>query len=361
MGGEHFEGGEGEDSGQTIVQKSQFGEKVGKKEVEGAETHDGHDVGGVGQEGVAGDGENGGDGVEREDDIGEFNGKQGQEENGDHAAAIFADEKMILAEADGVDAGDPFDPAGRRLGLLGGGQDKADGGDEQNGGEDVADPLEVGQQLQAGGDEAPAHENGARNSPEEDLGLTVGLDVEGAKEDEEDEEVVDGKRLFDGIAGKVLGCGLAAHGEEEEEGHGEGCGNPEDCGGDGGGMGFCRALTANVEELHPQEDKDEEVKTYPVADGSGAGHLCWMLQGRGTGCTDWGGSGVVRKEDVGGLCLGKLPAARAHSGGRLFLPCDDHGVDPVEGHREHQPHNGREEEATHDLAYGVGVEETAVG
>ena len=79
--------------------------------------------------------------------------------------AVFVDEELVLAEANGVDAGEPLDPAGRGLGLLGRGQDEADGGDEQDGGEDVADPLEALEEAEAGGDEGSAHDDGAAGLP----------------------------------------------------------------------------------------------------------------------------------------------------------------------------------------------------
>jgi len=53
-----------------------------------------------------------------------------------------------------------------------------------------------------------------------------GLDVEGAEEEKEDEKIVDGERLFDGIAGEVLGGRLGAEVMEEKEGEGEGGGDP---------------------------------------------------------------------------------------------------------------------------------------
>ena len=73
-----------------------------------------------------------------------------------------------------MDFGNQGDPA-RRLAvfLLGGGQDEANGCDQKNGGEDIADPLEVREEFEAGGDKGPAHEDGAEDSPEEDFGLAV--------------------------------------------------------------------------------------------------------------------------------------------------------------------------------------------
>ena len=264
------------------MEEAKLGEEVGEEEVERAEAHDGHDVRGVGEEGVAGDGEDGGDGVEREDDVGEFDGDEGEEEDGDHAAAVFEDEELVLAKADGMEAGEPGDPA-RGVGFVFflGGENEADGGDEQDGGEGVADPVEAGEETKAGGDEGSAHEDGSGDSPEEGLGLVAGLDFEDAEEEEEEEEVVDGERLFDGVAGEVLRCGLAAEGAKDEEGEGEGGGDPEDGGGDGGGVDLRRALIADVNELDREEGEDEEVKAYPVADRGFGEHLFWMLQREG--------------------------------------------------------------------------------
>ena len=219
---------------------------------------------------------------------------------------------------------------GRGFGLLGGGQHEADGGDEQDGGEDVADPLEVGEEAEAGGDEGSAHDDGAGDSPEENLGLVAGFDVEDAEEDKKDEEVVDGERLFDGVAGEILGRALAAHGVEDEEGESESGGDPEDGGGDGGGVDLCRALAAHVDELHPEKNEDEDVKTYPVADGGCAGHLLLMLQ-RGRGRMHGARRSLrrVRRTSAGGLTALQAQVCAACRSGRLrcrLARANDHGV-----------------------------------
>jgi hypothetical protein len=75
------------------------------------------------------------------------------------------------------------------------------------------------------------------------------LDVEGAEEEKEDEQIVDGEGLFDGVAGEVLGGGLGTEVVEEKEGEGEGGGDPEDGCGYGGGVRLCRTLAAGVDQL----------------------------------------------------------------------------------------------------------------
>ena len=274
MGGEHLQGRECKNCGKAVVKEAQFGEEVGEEEVEGAETHDGHDVRGVGQKWVARDAEDRGDGVEREDDVGEFDGDKGEEENGDHAATVFDDEELVLAEAYGMETGEPGDPAGGvGFVFLGGWENETDGGHEQDGGEGVADPVEASEESEAASDEGSAHEDGASDSPEEGFGLMDGFDFEDTEEKKEEEEVVDGQRLFNGVAGEVLRRRLATEGVQNEEGEAESGGDPQDCGGDGGGADFCGALIADVDELDRQESEDEEVKAYPVADGCSSGHL----------------------------------------------------------------------------------------
>jgi len=289
------------------VEEAKFGQQVGEEEVERTEAHHGHDVRRVGQEGVAGDGEHGGDGVKREDDIGDLDGDESEEENRNHAASVFAGEELVLAQADGVDAVEPFDPARSRLGLLGGGKNEPDGGDQQDASEDVADPLEVREEIEAGGDKGSAHDDGAGDSPEQHPGLMAGVDVESSKKNQEDEEVVDGERLFDGIAGEVLGRVLSAQGMEDEEGEGKSGGDPENGGGDRGGVGSCGALAACVDKLDREEREDEEVKSDPVADGGGAGHLFWMLQRGRAGCTDGGVAWFVRQTGAGGQSIAVIP------------------------------------------------------
>jgi hypothetical protein len=68
---------------------------------------------------------------------------------------------------------------------------------------------------------------------------------------------------------------------EEEEGEGEGGGDPENGSGDRCRLGLGWTLAACVDELHPEKNEDEEMKTYPVAYRSYARHLFWMLQRKG--------------------------------------------------------------------------------
>jgi len=126
-----------------------------------------------------------------------------------------------------------------------------------------------------------------------------GLDFEQAEEEEKEEEIVDGERLFDSVACEVLGSRQASHGAEDEETKGKGSGDPEDGGRDGGGLRFRGALIANVEKLDPEEDENEDVKAYPMADWGRCEHHLWMLQCGAWKLYEGPGGAVLRGEPLG--------------------------------------------------------------
>lgn len=281
------------------MEETKLLEGVGEEEEEGAEAHDGKDVGGVGEEGMAGDGEDGGDGVYGEDYVGGLHGEEGEEEHGDHARAVLCGEEDVVAEGDGVEAGDPAGPERGVVGSFVGGsgflrQDEADGGDEEDDGEEIAHPLEALKETEAGGDEGAAHEDGSGDSPEEDAGLKGRGDAEDAEDKKEDEEVVDREGLFDGIAGEELGCEEAAEGAEDVDGEEKSRGDPHDRGGDGVAMlteGAGRGresveAEAGEEEFGGEEQEEDEMETDPLRAGGemlcrrrngGDEHVGWMV------------------------------------------------------------------------------------
>ena len=59
-----------------------------------------------------------------------------------------------------------------------------------------------------------------------------GFDLEEAEEQQEDEEIVDGERLFDRVSGEVLDGGGGAERVVQEDGEGQGSGDPERGGGE---------------------------------------------------------------------------------------------------------------------------------
>ena len=262
------------------MEEAQAREEAYQQEVERAEPHYGHDVRGVGQERVPGDGEHGRDGVQREDDVGELDGDEREEEDGGHAplssltGGALADKEGVLAGADGVHALEPGDPARlvrrtRELRLSW--HEKADGGDEEDGAEDIGDRMKAGEEGEAARDEDSAHDVGAGDAPEEHLRLADAVDRKEAKEQEKDEEVIDGEGFFDCVAGEVLNGGGSAEAVTDVDAEGEGSTDPE--GGGSGGRAALRAaeaaLPTRVEELRREQEDEDEVEAYPLREGRG--------------------------------------------------------------------------------------------
>jgi len=157
------------------------------------------------------------------------------------------------------------------------GDDEADGGGEEDECEEVADPVEAFEEVEAGGDEGSAHEDGAEDSPEEDARLEGFGDLEDAEEQEEDEEIVDREGLFDGVAGKELGGGCGAQGGQDERGEGEGDGDPHRGRSDGVAMLADGAsfgvetgqAPAGEDQLRGEQDQQGQMERDPVGDGGG--------------------------------------------------------------------------------------------
>ena len=157
---------------------------------------------------------------------------------------------------------------GRGLGFIFGDK-KAGGSDKQDCGEEVGYCLEVGEECEASGDKEAAQEDCAGDSPEEDAVLVGATDLEEAEEEKEDEEIVDGEGLLDGVPGEILRARGGAEGVMDEDGEGEGGGDPEGCGGEG--CAVCRAgearLAAGVDQLCGEEEQEGEVEADPFCCG----------------------------------------------------------------------------------------------
>ena len=76
--------------------------------------------------------------------------------------------------------------------------------------EDGEYPAEASDQCSNGEDEDETHDDGTEDAPEEYAVVVFLVDAEADENHDHDEDVVDGERLFEEIAGKVLLSYLAA-------------------------------------------------------------------------------------------------------------------------------------------------------
>src|SRR5207248_6947215 len=126
---------------------------------------------------------------------------------GGMAAAIFhdAEPRPVGLGGDGKDLPkSPDDGVSFRVWFLVAVDEQLHAGGDQQASEEVHGPMEPLQERAAGEDEGAAHDQGADDAPEKHAVLVRGGDAEGGKDDDEHEDVVDGERLLDQVAGREL-------------------------------------------------------------------------------------------------------------------------------------------------------------
>src|SRR5262249_47292055 len=77
-----------------------------------------------------------------------------------------------------------------------------DAGQDEQGTEDIENPVQPLQQRNASNNEDGAHHECAKNPPEEDFMLVASWHLEVREDQDEDKDVVDAKRLLDQVAGE---------------------------------------------------------------------------------------------------------------------------------------------------------------
>jgi hypothetical protein len=88
-------------------------------------------------------------------------------------------------------------------------QGHLDAGVDEEGAEDVDDPVEAGDHADAHEDEDGAHDDGADDAPEEHAVLPARGDLEVGEDEDEDEDVVDAQAELDEVGGEELLGGTA--------------------------------------------------------------------------------------------------------------------------------------------------------
>ena len=119
---------------------------AGEREVERPQAEDGAHVGGEGDEGVAGDGEHGRHRVDGEDEVGGLDGHEGDDQRGEQPSPGLPHREgvALVVDVDGKQAaGDADHRVPLRVDLHAVRADQPVGGEDEQGAEQVDDPLEA--------------------------------------------------------------------------------------------------------------------------------------------------------------------------------------------------------------------------
>src|SRR3989304_1284572 len=164
-----------------------------QSEIKGAQAQNGKDVRSVDDERVERDGQDGGNWVPRKDEVGGLHQQEHHEQRGGEPAAVSPDEESILFVAVGYrhqSAKEPQHGIPFRVNLLALLPGHLDAGQDQEGPEDVNDPMELLDQGNAGGNKDGPHNQRAQDAPEKDLVLVGGRHAKVGEEHQEDENVI---------------------------------------------------------------------------------------------------------------------------------------------------------------------------
>ena len=143
---QHFHADEHQHDGQADFQIAEIVDRPGQHEIQRAQAENGKDVRGENDERLGRDGENGGNGIQRKNQVGGFHHQQHQRQRRERLAAIQPGEKFLAVKfgADGKEfSREPDD--GIFSGCTPSSPDKKhfDAGENQERAEEIERPLEA--------------------------------------------------------------------------------------------------------------------------------------------------------------------------------------------------------------------------
>lgn len=225
---DHLEGNPSQDARQRPGESPEL---VGHRlvdEEQGPKTQDRHDVGRVGDEPVGRDRQDGGNAVDREDDVGDLDQDDHTSHQREDAPAVDLGRQLVADELR-MDRHEPVDDLPAPLlghldlfveivttaRLLEG----LPCGPHQDQPEDHADPLELLEQFEARHDEDQPEHDGPGDAVVQHPTFELRLHLEAGEDQTHHEQVVEAEGLLQGPGGEVLPCRLMA--DEDEHGDGE--------------------------------------------------------------------------------------------------------------------------------------------
>ena len=214
----HLDADEGEQHTEAVVEHPEAVGHIAQKEEERAQSHDSEDIGGIDNDRILGHRENGRNGVDGEDDVGEFDDQQHEEKRRYQPFAIFADEEVVAVAfgAHGeVLGGELHYRMVRRVYLLVTlVEEHLHTAVNQYHTKDGQQPSELADEASKDKDEDKPEHDSTEDAPEEHPMIVLLLDAEGDENHNHHEDIVYREALLEEIAGKELLDHLATIGSE---------------------------------------------------------------------------------------------------------------------------------------------------
>ena len=163
----HFNSNKNENDGEAEPEINKPIHQIGQQEVEGTQAENRANVRGINDEGVLSDGEDGRNGIDREDKVHHIDHEQNQSKRGEHEPPIDPRGEMGAAKVlrhRHQFAAHPQEPAAAKIRLLFA-EGHPDPGNEQKNAENVEDEVEPRDEGNTQPDHYPAHDQRAQDAP----------------------------------------------------------------------------------------------------------------------------------------------------------------------------------------------------
>lgn len=267
-GTQHFHSDEDQDHGQPDIEVTEDFNQPGNGKVEGAQAKNREGIGGQHNERVPGDGENGGDGIDGEHQIGGADRQQDQHQG-------CADPAILLSH-----------PKPRTVILLGQWQESTSQTDEKiffrlhlvvpappqkfptsedkDATEKENQPLEAIEEGDAAENKNCPKQKSPDDAPEKGGELGAFRHGKVAEQDGEDENVVDAQGKFHRIPGKEFHRGVWSKSKSNQSPEGGGENNPTDRGTQGSAKIHWTGVTVEKNQICGEEGKNQRTEGEPT-------------------------------------------------------------------------------------------------
>src|SRR5690348_6339974 len=198
---QHLGADKHQDERQAIVQVVKSFHHAGQGKVHGTQAEDGEDIRGVDDEGINGNGQDGGDGIGGEEDVGGFYYQQHNQQRCS-VEPVLTHQKLAAHEIGGHRHPSPKEahhPVFGRMHFHFLAAKELGPRVNQESAKQVDDPIEAANQAHAHHDEDAAHDERAQYAPEKHLVLLPAGNAEIAENQQEDEQIINAEGELDQV------------------------------------------------------------------------------------------------------------------------------------------------------------------
>ena len=228
-GNEHFDSNKGKNDCQADIQIGKKFNQAGNGKIERPEPKNGKGIRGQNEKRVPCDRKDGGNRVNREDEIGGSEGNQDQKKRGADPSVILADKEMTFMKMGGDRnefSGKAYEEilVGLHLGLAS--FEELDSRVHEQGAKNINEPMEPVDHRDTGKNKKSPEEQGSDDAPEKSGELGFFRNGEIPKENGKNKNIVHTEREFDDVSGEKFHSRMNTQSEGDQSPKGAGQGHP---------------------------------------------------------------------------------------------------------------------------------------